>query len=179
MVPPTAMISTSRISPTVSKSIPSGPWLLLLQLRHNLRRNLSRLVQLPGRETDCAYPRVAAAAVAFADRGQVMPGHFRRPGVRTHRDLRAEAGRTNRHGVKRGGKQVVGNKLVVALHIVARQIEEDHAVGVVRAPLDDVLDFQVAPVERLVERLDFPLCDDLRKLHTLHPGDRKSTRLNS
>src|SRR5438874_2709898 len=61
------------------------------QFFSNFRRGFARLSKGPNWETDRAHLRMTAAAVTFADAGQIMTQWLAHPWIRAHRDLCAEA----------------------------------------------------------------------------------------
>ena len=84
---------------------------------------IARALQFAGWQADGACPRVAAAAVPFADARQVVPRLRGRPRVRAHRNPGAETRGAHRHRVHGLREQVVGDEPVVAFHICRRCIQ--------------------------------------------------------
>src|ERR1035441_4566361 len=111
---------------------------LTLQLRYNFRRDSPGLRQLAGSQADGAHARVSAAAVAFANRRQVVRGLPWGPWIRTHGNLCAETGAAHRNRIRGIRKQVIRNELVVALHIAPVEIEEHHPAVFAGTVADDL-----------------------------------------
>ena len=72
------------------------------------------LVHIEGNRADSG---VSAASVAFADLGQVDYRFFRRPRVRSHRNLYPEAALTQADAINGFRMKEIGNELVVTLEI--------------------------------------------------------------
>ena len=114
--------------------------LVRAQLRHYFHRSLARLIGAVGREGDRTDTRMAPTTIAFADGRKihhVFAAHFR-PRVRSDGNLGAEAGFAETDGIDRFGVQIIGNKLVVALKLLVRDIEINGAVDAF-APLANQL----------------------------------------
>src|SRR5579864_235431 len=98
------------------------------QLSHDFLRRLDRGGVLVHVERDRSHAGMAAATVALANASQVHFRFLRSPGIRSHRNLHAEAALAEPHAVDRLRMQVVGNEFVVALEIVIGDVEENRAV---------------------------------------------------
>lgn len=153
---------------------------------------------LAGRERDGADNGVSAAAVAFADLGDVMDPRPRCPGVRADRDLRPERAFGDRNVVGGLGEKVIGNELVVALDAGADKVKADDA-AVVDGTFADRLDrspvflkdrveplFDVRPLDHLIKRELGEADDDLLNecrvffaLDELHQLQRRGAKLNA
>ena len=70
---------------------------------------------------------MTAAAVAFADRSQIVLQRFAHPRIRADRYLGAKSGRRDRYCVGRIRKQIIGDELVVPLDAVLNQVEIDNS----------------------------------------------------
>src|SRR5579885_1207949 len=131
----------------------------LAQLGDDLAGDLACARDLVGLEGDRADDGVAAAAVALADRGDVVAARARAEGVRADGDFRAEGPARDRDRVGRLRADVVRDELVEALDAFVNQVEGDDA-AVVRSLASNHLDgFEVAraqrrepPLRRLVRR---------------------------
>src|SRR5205814_7541034 len=83
----------------------------------------------------------------------------------------AETGWRHRDRVSGIGEKIVGDELVIALHVIAGEIEKHDVMVFDGAALNEVDGFHVPLIERLVECLDFGLGNDFRELPVLHPAD--------
>ncbi len=151
-----------------------------------------------GRERDGADNGVAAAAVAFADLGDVMDPRPRSPRVRADRDLRPESAFGDRNVIGRLGEKVIGNELVVALDAGADKVKA-HDAAVVRGTLADRLDrppvflqdrieplLYLRPLDHFIKRELGEADDDLLNerrvffaLDELHQLQRGGAKLNA
>src|ERR1017187_716963 len=155
-----------RMSPAIRESTPGGLPACRdsrFQFRHNPGGDGACPIEIPRVEADGANPRVAAPAVALANYRQVVLRDLRCPRIRAHRYLRTEAGGAHRNRVDGSRKEVIRDELVVALHVAARQVEENHAVLLMRTVTDQIDRFHVALVQGFVQPLDLRLRDDLRE----------------
>ena len=112
-----------------------------------------------------------AAAVALANRRQIMPRLFRRPRIRADRNLGAETRRAHRNRISALRIQVIRDELVVAFQIVAGQIEGNHAARFAGAVANDMQRFQMPLIKRLEKLLNIGLLDNLLQRHMLHVPD--------
>src|SRR5256714_6198688 len=97
------------------------------KLRNYLARGPACALDLFGLEGDRADDGVAAAAVALADRGDVVAARARAEGVRADGDFRAEGAARDRDRVGRLRAQVVGDELVEAFDAFVSEVEVDDA----------------------------------------------------
>jgi len=108
------------------------------QLRHNFSGGNAGLVRLIGREADRAHAGMAAAAVTLADLCEIH--HLGRvglgPGIRTNRDLGAEAGFREANRISGLGMEIVRDELVIAIQRQIGEVEEDGAVALFGALAD-------------------------------------------
>src|SRR5262245_24011678 len=110
--PSTMRHHTTASTPPASARDSGGGWGRLAQLGDDQARDLARALDLLCRQRHRAHDRMAAAAEALADGGDVVGARPGRPGVRTDRDLgpARTAGEADR--VDRVRKQHVGDELV-------------------------------------------------------------------
>src|SRR5581483_11879606 len=101
-------------------------------------------LELIGLKRNCSYARVAAAAVALADFGQVHHVLRMGPGIGAHGNLGAEAALAETDAVDALGMQIVRDELVIAFQIVIGEIEEDGAVFALGALAENLDGFLMA-----------------------------------
>ncbi len=153
---------------------------------------------LAGWERNGADHGVSAAAVAFADLGDVMDPRPRCPGVRADRDLCPERAFGDRNVVGGLGEKVIRNELVVALDAGADKVKANDA-AVIRGTFADRLDrspmflkdrveplFDLRPLDHFIKRELGEADDDLLNerriffaLDKLHQLQRRGTQLNA
>src|SRR2546423_12612437 len=97
------------------------------KLRNYLARGPACALDLFGLEGDRADDGVAAAAVALADRGDVVAARARTEGGRADGDFRAEGAARDRDRVGRLRAHVVGDELVEAFDALVNEVEVDDA----------------------------------------------------
>src|SRR5437763_9510795 len=97
------------------------------QLRDYRACGLACALDLFRREGDRADDGVAAAAVALADRGDVVAARARAEGVRADGDFRAEGAARDRDRVGRLRAHVVRDELVEAFYPLVNEVEVDDA----------------------------------------------------
>src|SRR5271157_2994355 len=95
---------------------------------------------------------MAAAAITFADGGQVDRLGRGIPGVAADGDLGALLGTADGHVVNGAGKEVIRNELVETLAPLVRHVEEENAV-LELAPAPDQVDKLEVPLVKLIEGL--------------------------
>src|SRR5438270_702285 len=97
------------------------------KLRDDLARGPACALDLFGLEGDRADDGVAAAAVALADRGDVVAARARAEGVRADGNFRSEGAARDRDRVGRLRVDVVRDELVEALDAFVSEVEVDNA----------------------------------------------------
>jgi len=96
-----------------------------LQFLDDLRRHGAGFLDGARFQADGARRGRAAAAVAFANGGQVVRRLGRRPWIRAHRNLGARGRRADRKPCTPNPETDNRNELVIALDVVAGEIEVD------------------------------------------------------
>ena len=109
------------------------------ELIHDFTGGLNRRRVLIHIERDGPHARMTASAVALTNLRQIDRGLQGSPGIRSHRNLHAEAALAQPHAVDRFRMQVVGNELVVAFEILIRDVEKNRTVFAL-GPLPQDLD---------------------------------------
>jgi hypothetical protein len=72
---------------------------------------------------------MAAAAVLFSKRSEVLVRGGLVPGIGTERNLGANLRSTDAHGIQAFGMQQVGNKFVIAFEVQIADVKENHVVS--------------------------------------------------
>src|SRR5688500_16517078 len=119
-------------------------------------------------EADGSNTRMAAAAVALADRCEVVARLLGRPWVGADRHLGAKAGAHHGNGVDGVREQVIRDELVIALNAAVGEIEENHLAVGAAGIADDVDGFEMMTVERLEESAHFRFLHDLVEFMAAH-----------
>src|SRR5258707_816861 len=96
-----------------------------------------------------------AAAIALADRRDVMGARARRPGVRTYRNLGSLRRARERNCVGSVGKQIIRNEFVEALVAFVDQIKLHDCVPVDSFAANRLQSFQMQLQNRLETALHF------------------------
>src|SRR5258708_7505812 len=92
---------------------------------------------------------MSAAAIAFADRGNIVPSLFWTPGVQTHGNLGSESRETDTDRIERGRKQVIWNELVITFDLIITHIKKDYVAFKLRHLADCINRFQMLFEQRL------------------------------